>query len=215
MTDDFTLPVLIVGAGGHAKVLPDLLRVAGRPVYGLSDADPAAAELKLPGETIIGDDAAAMALPVDSVAIAVGVGATRAGDSREKLYEIFAARGFAMVTVIHPSATIANGVEISDGAQIMAGAVIQPDTVIGANVVVNTGATVDYDCRIGDHAFIAPGVTLCGGVLVGAGAHVGAGATVLEYRSVGDNATVGGGALVDADVPAGKTVCGVPARPTR
>ena len=211
MTDDFTLPVLIVGAGGHAKVLLELLRACGRPVYGLSDADPAAAEMKLPGETIIGDDAAAMALPVDSVAIAVGVGATRAGDSRKKLYEIFAARGFAMVTVIHPS----NGVEISDGAQIMAGAVIQPDTVIGANVVVNTGATVDHDCRIGDHAFIAPGVTLCGGVLVGAGAHVGAGATVLEYRSVGDNATVGGGALVDADVPAGKTVCGVPARPTR
>jgi sugar O-acyltransferase (sialic acid O-acetyltransferase NeuD family) len=212
MTDVTTLPVLIAGAGGHAKVLLETVRAGGGTVYGLCDTDPEAAQTRFPRESIVGADEAALALQVDSVVIAVGVGATRAGEARKALYEKFTERGFAMATAIHPSAVIADGVMISAGVQIMAGAVIQPDAVIGANAVVNTGATIDHDCRIGDHAFIAPGVTLCGGVSVGAGAHVGAGATILEYRSVGENATVGGGALVDRDVAAGTTVCGVPAK---
>ncbi len=212
MTAYDDLPVMVVGAGGHASVLLDALRAARRSVFGLCDIDPDAATARLPDENILGDDSVALSMPADSFLVAVGVGSTRADGARRTLCRKFMARGFRLATIVHPSAVVSPGAEIASGAQIMAGAVIQPGTVIGANAVINTGATVDHDCRIGAHAFIAPGVTLCGGVSVGEEAFIGAGATVLEYRSVGDGSAVGGGALVNRDVEAGTTVCGVPAR---
>ena len=204
-------PVVIVGAGGHAKVLLDTLRSGDHSIYGLCDAAPEKARTRLPGETILGDDNSALPLPTNTVTIVIGVGATRAGDARRTLFAQYRDAGFEMISVIHPSAVIAADVKIGAAAQIMAGAVIQPGTSIGANVVINTGATIDHDCRIGDHAFIAPGVTLCGGVTISAGAHIGAGATVLENRSVGVGAMIGGGALVNRDIEDGMTAFGVPA----
>ncbi len=212
MPSSDTLPVIVVGAGGHARVLLDTLRAGRHEVRGLCDSNPDRARTACPDETIVGDDRVVLAMPVDEVAIVIGIGGTRATERRRSLFALYRDAGFRIVSVIHPSAVIARDVVIGAGAQIMAGAVIQPAAIVGENAIVNTRASVDHDCRIGDHAFIAPGVTLCGGVVIGAGAHVGAGATVLEYRSVGAGATVGGGALVNRDVAAGRTVVGVPAR---
>lgn len=208
-------PVVIVGAGGHAKVLLEALRAQGQVIHGLCDAAPEQAGWKFPGETIIGDDRAVLDLPAGNIAIVIGVGGTRVEPRRKELFTLYRDAGFDIMSVIHPSAVVASDAVIGAGTQIMAGAVIQPAVVIGENSVINTRACVDHDCRIGDHVFVAPGVTLCGGVAIGEGAHIGAGAVVLEGRNIGARATIGGGAAVISDVAGGATVVGVPAHAIR
>jgi UDP-perosamine 4-acetyltransferase len=205
-------PVIVIGAGGHAKVVLDTLRRAGVPVYGLCDRRPDEARVKFPGETILDGDDNALAMSPRDVVVTVGVGSIRADNVRARLFQTYRRHGFSFLTLIHPSAIVADGVEIGEGAQIMAGAVIQPGTHIGMNAVINTRASIDHDCRIGDHAFVSPGAVLCGGVEIGEGAHVGAGATVIEYRRVGAGATVAAGAAVVEDVAPNALVGGVPAR---
>lgn len=205
-------PVLIVGAGGHAKVAMDALRMAGEKIFGLCDADVAAAQARFPEENIIGDDTAGLTRDKNAVRIAIGVGSTRAAETRRALFNRYEGAGFTFATVLHPSAIVADDVMLGDGAQIMAGAVIQPGARIGRNAVINTGATIDHDSIIGDHSFVGPGATISGIVEIGSACHIGAGATIIERRRIGDHATIGAGAVVIRDIAAGKTALGVPAR---
>jgi len=203
-------PVIIIGAGGHAKVVVDALRRSGREILGLVDND-----LEKVGETVLGvpviggDDAIEKYTPAD-VNLAIGLGPVR---QRQALFSTFKKRGYAFANAIHPAAVVADSARIGEGAQIMAGAVIQPDAIIGDNVIINTRASVDHDCVIGDHVHIAPGATLAGGVWIGEGSMIGVGATLLENVRIGDNCVIAGGATVIGDVPANITVAGVPAKP--
>ncbi|MGE0254604.1 MAG: acetyltransferase [Alphaproteobacteria bacterium] len=194
-------PVIVLGAGGHARVVADALLARRVPVLGY--ADPARDKgspgpLDLP---VLGGDEAVLSRPAQEVRLAIGVGSTGDAGPRRRLYERFVAAGYGIVAVLHPEAVVARGVVVGRGAQVMAGAVVQPGTTIGANVIVNTAASVDHDCRLGAHAHIAPGAVLCGDVTVGDGAHVGAGAVVRPGVAIGAGALVGMGIIVLADVP--------------
>lgn len=205
-------PVLILGAGGHAKVLVEALLADGALIAGILDADPARLGDTVLGVPVIGDDRIADDFPCDAVRLVNGIGSIGLPALRRAIFERFLARGFAFATVVHPSAVVASDVELGEGAQVMAGVVLQPGCHIGRNAIINTRASVDHDCTIGDHAHIAPGVTLSGGVTVGSGCHLGTGATVIQGVRIGDGSVVGAGAVVTKDVAAGVTVLGVPAR---
>ena len=207
------LPVIIIGAGGHAKVLAGLLIATGATVLGLTDAEPARHGEHVLGLSVLGGDDVIDAHAPENVQLVVGVGTTRPAPARRHIYETFAARGYGFARCIHPSAWVSPDAEIADGAQIMAGAIVQPGAHIGINAIVNTGASVDHDCRIGDHVHIAPGAVLGGTVHIGTGAHVGTGAVIIENRSVGADAMVCAGACVVHDVADGARVGGVPAKP--
>lgn len=206
------LPVIIIGAGGHAKVLAALLVAAGVEIVGLTDTDPARHGGNVLGCPVLGDDEIIAEHGVGEIKLAVGVGTTRSSAVRHNIYATYAGRGYQFHTCIHPTAMIAADVMIGPGAQVMAGAVIQPGTVIGANAIINTGACVDHDCHIGDHAHIAPGAVLSGGVTVGACSHVGAASVILQNIALGAEVTVGAGAVVTADVDDGACMIGIPAR---
>lgn len=203
-------PFIIVGAGGHASVVAATLRALKACIRGLTDKDPSRAGFAVLGAPILGNDAVLESLSVESVQLANGLGiqpqvhgleTPNPGTSlRRRVFETLSAAAFFFPPLVHPSAMIADAVEIGLGAQVMAGAVLQPHAVIGANAVVNSSASVDHDCRIGAHAFIAPGVVLCGGVQVGEGALIGAGAVILPGLSIGEHAVVGAGALIRRDV---------------
>lgn len=204
--------MIILGAGGHAKVLIDALRLRGVEILGLTDADPGKRGQLLLGIQVIGGDEEVMKYPVETVQLVNGVGSVCVNPRRRQLFEHFKNKGYRFASVFHPTAIIATDVVLSEGAQIMAGAVVQTGCRVGVNTVINTGCIVDHDCHIGGHAHVSPGATLSGGVRVGENTHIGTAATVIQGIQIGHNSLVAAGAVVIRDVPNGATVAGVPAK---
>jgi sugar O-acyltransferase (sialic acid O-acetyltransferase NeuD family) len=195
--------LLVIGAGGHAKVVIDAARCARIEVAGVIDEPRGRTDLL--GAPITEDPDG---IDADGFIIAVGDNA-----ARKLLFERYSESGLLPVAVVHPSAIIADGVEIGGGTLVAAGVVVNIDTRIGVNAILNTSCTVDHDCAIEDHAHVGPMTGLCGGVSVGEGALIGAGCSVIPLRAIGEWSVVGAGAAVVADVPAGEVHAGVPARP--
>ena len=202
--------LLILGAGGHGKVVADTALSDGRwdAVLFLDDAWPGKKENgRWPISGKIENLLEWRSRCKDAV-VAVG-------DNRLRL--IFQRRladaGFEIVSVIHPSAQISPFSRIGAGTVIFANAVVNVDAVIGEGVIINTAATVDHDCRLGMGVHVSPGAHLAGNVLVDACSWVGIGSVVREMISIGSDVTVAAGAVVVENVPNGATVMGVPARP--
>jgi sugar O-acyltransferase (sialic acid O-acetyltransferase NeuD family) len=205
-----SLPVIIIGGGGHAKVLVDVLKLQGTKLLGYTD--PSARSEPALGLPYLGTDDELRSYPPPGVRLVNGVGSVRPASNRRGVFESLKTKGYRFASVVHPSAVIASDVQLAEGVQVMAGAVIQPGSRIGTNSIVNTGAIVDHDCQIGAHVHVAPGVVLSGEVRLGEETHIGTGAAIIQGIAVGDRSLVGAGAVVVRDVPSDVTVRGVPAR---
>jgi sugar O-acyltransferase (sialic acid O-acetyltransferase NeuD family) len=205
---------VIIGAGGHAKVLIESIGREGKiEAHCLIDQDSRCWKTELSGVPIVGGDDKLVALRSGGItSFAVGVGRSGRADRRRALFEMAMNTGFAPATVIDPTATVSEHAEIEAGAQILARAIVNPGARIGRNAVVNTAAIVEHDCDVGEHAFVGPGAVLAGGVSIGAGCFVGAGAVLLPGVAVGEGAVIGAGAVVLRPVAAGDTAVGVPAQ---
>lgn len=171
-------PVILLGGGGHGRVVRALLEELGAEIAGV--ADPALSG-DWHGIPVLKEDALP---PPDAVELAIGVGQLPRTAIRRTLFERLSSKGYRLPVLVHPAAWIAMDVKLEDGTQIMAGVIVQPGTRIGRGAIVNTAASIDHDCEIGAHAHIAPAATLCGDVTIGEGAFVGAGAVVLPGQSV-------------------------------
>jgi len=209
--------VVGLGAGGHAKVLIEILRLNdGLELVGLLDNDPKLKDKSVMGLPVLGDDAMLPKLKANGVRrFFVGIGSVGNASRRKQIFEQALASGMDPVSSIHPSAIISPSATLGRGCMIMAGVVINAFVKVGDDVIVNTGAIVDHDCWLGDHVHIATGARLSGTVHVGHGAHVGSGAVIRNNIGIGDGAIVGVGAAVVKDVGANEVVAGVPARPLK
>lgn len=207
--------ILILGAGGHAQVVADIImraRDANGQVcpIGYLDDNPDLHGQTLLGLPILGRIADLPQVTHDAVIIAIGDNHTR-----RSLFDQLQPQGERFAIARHPAAVIAPDVRIGSGAMICAGVVVNPGSVIGANVILNTGCTVDHHNSIGDHAQIAPGAHLGGNVQIGEGTLIGIGATVMSQRRVGAWSIVGAASLVHMDSPDHVVVVGVPGRVIR
>lgn len=205
-------PVIIIGAGGHARVLIDTLRLLSIELLGITDMVPRQSGDAILGVPVIGNDDIVSAYAASAIRLVNGIGSVSVGHHRSEMFERFKNCGYTFADVIHPSATIASDVVLSEGVQIMAGTVLQTGCRIGRNCIINSGAIIEHDCQIGDHVHVAPGAVLSGGVEIGQNAHIGTGATVIQLMRVGLNSLVGAGAVVIRDVPEGAKVAGNPAK---
>jgi UDP-perosamine 4-acetyltransferase len=202
------MSIIVLCAGGHARVVIEALRSRGITVAALTDADERRVGVMVGGVKIIGSDQRAMEMPAAGTELVIGLGnrATRNNPGlagRRALFDRFTALGYRFPVVTHAASVVASDAALADGAQVLAGAIVQPAASVGRNAIVNTGAIVEHDCRVGDHVHIAPGAILCGGVSIGSETHIGAGAVVLNGVTVGNGVVVAAGAVVAANVADG------------
>lgn len=203
--------VWIIGNGGHARVVNDVLKfqkkflVAGF-ISDDPDSPPIESDLRHIGPINLDT---VRQYGVQRAVIAIGDNNIRVLIAR-KLNDVV-----EWVTAIHPSAIASPTARVGRGVLLSAGSIVQPGVRLGDHVILNTGASVDHDSVIGDYAHIAPGVHLAGNVMVGQETLVGIGACVIPGIKIGRGAVIGAGSSVIRDVPDGSRVAGVPAKAIR
>ncbi len=203
--------LLVLGAGGHGKVVADVGLSMGLRLIGFVDDDPARDGSEIWGLKVLGwDRLVAERERFGDVLVALGIGSNEA---RERAHKRLRLAGFEVATLIHPSAVVARSARLGEGTVVVANATVNPDAVVGQGVIVNTGAVVEHDCRVDDYAHLSPKAALGGAVTVGRRSHLGLGAVALPGVRIGADVRAGAGAAIHRDVPDGRTVVGVPARP--
>lgn len=206
---------IILGGGGHAKVLVDAMRLQDRYVpVGLLDKDSSRAGSDVLGIEVIGQDDLLPSIAGAGTAthFIVGVGSLGDSSSRQRLFQAGLDAGLKPATVIHPSAVVSPSADIGPGSMVFAGAVINPGSKVGENVIINTRCVIEHDCSIGNHVHAAPGSIVCGHVSIGEGVHIGAGAVIREGLTIGNRVLAAAGAVVVSSLPDDVTAKGVPAR---
>lgn len=208
MRDRIDDKIIVLGAGGHAKVCIELLRAMGQEVaFCVGNADSVAACVGVP---VLRGDGHLTSLRADGYRrIFVAIGSNRL---RLKLAETAAALGYELVNAISAQAVISPSARLGAGVAVMAGAVINAEATVGDLAIINTGASIDHDCQIGVGAHIAPQCALAGNVHVGDGSFLGIGCKVVPDVRIGAQAILGAGAVVICDIENGATAVGVPAR---
>lgn len=196
--------VIVVGAGGHGKVVVATLQAAGQRVVEVWDDDPQRWRPLL--GTPVRGPIAQRAEECEGRPAILGVGDNR---TRQHLANRLC---LEWIPVVHPAACVDPSVSLGVGTVVFAGAVIQPDTTLGEHGIVNTGATVDHDGRVGDFVHLGPGAHLAGDVQVEEGALLGVGVAVIPGLVIGAWSRVGAGAVVTGNIASEDTVVGVPAR---
>ncbi len=204
--------ILIIGAGGHGRVVADTFLGAqrnhpGLEICGFLDDNPDLQRKRFRGVTVLGPLSLLEETDHDRVFVAIGDNRVRA-----KIFERLTESGDKMATAVHPSAVVSEDAEIGPGTLIGPNVSVNTGSRIGRNVILNTACGVDHDCRIGDHSHLGPGVHLGGHVRIGEGALLGVGSVVIPGCSIGAWSVIGAGSAVIDDIPGGVTAVGVPAR---
>lgn len=193
--------ILLLGAGGHAKVVIDCIVDSGKEVTALFDDDLELVSLN--GYSVDGpyDETYLSETPL---IITVGNNHMR----KNLTHNIKHPFGIA----IHPSASVSRYARIGNGTVVIHGSVVQSGARIGKHCIINTNASVDHDCHIGDFVHISPRVAICADVHIGQGCHVGAGATILPGVKIGNWCVIGAGAVINKSMPDHSLVVGIPGK---
>lgn len=206
------VPLLIIGAGGHAAVVADALLAYDERVLGFTDAAVGRKGAQICGLPVLGDDGVLDEYSSRDLKLVNGIGGVRGGTLRQRVQERLEARGWQFVTVRHPGSIVSAHSHVGSGAQLLAACVVQAGARIGKGAIVNTAAVIEHDCVLGDYVHAAPRATICGDVVVGSRSHIGAGAVICQGLRLGDDTVVGAGAVVVKDFAGGGLLVGVPAR---
>jgi sugar O-acyltransferase (sialic acid O-acetyltransferase NeuD family) len=201
--------LLIIGAGGHGKVVAEAAELTQRwdQIAFLDDRYPKIFSVQ---HWPVLERIHKVFNYVHSFCDAI----VAIGDNQKRLSYLkeLVRLGFRVPSIVHPTACVSNYSKISSGTVIFARAVVNIGTTIGHGVIVNTGAIVDHDCEIGAAAHISPGCSLAGGVQVGDHTWLGIGASVIQGVGIGANVIVGAGASIIRDIPDNVIVAGVPGK---
>ncbi|MFJ8064181.1 acetyltransferase [Psychrobacillus sp. NPDC096426] len=202
-------PIIIIGNGGHASVLTEILLLQHRDILGFTALKE---EINSYGLKYLGPDDIVGKYSPEEVELVLGLGTVRISNVRHNIFEEMKSQGYTFSTCIHPKSIISLTAILAEGTQIMAGAIIQPHAQIGENTIINTGVIIEHDCLIGAHVHIAPGTTLSGGVIIGSDSHVGTGSSIIQGIEIGKNTLIGAGSVVVSNIGTSKKAFGVPAK---
>ena len=192
-------PVILIGSGGHAGVLAEILQIKTERILGIVDPNRRVGE-KYFGLKIIGNDSIIESHAPEDIVLVNGIGSLPGVDTRWQISNKFRSLKYNFLSLVHPNASLSSNVKIGEGAQIMNGSVIQHGVVLGKDCILNTGVIVDHNCSIGNFSHIAPGCVLSGGVTIGEGTHIGTGSKIIQNISVGNNVIVAAGSIIHKNI---------------
>lgn len=207
--------VLMLGSGGHGRVVADIIRCCGMQLAGIIDdvATPSSERL---GSRVLGGCEQLPQIMQDTgccrLVLAIGHNGRRLALARR--IEALCPQ-VIWQTLVHPSAVVAADAVLGGGSMVVARAVINPGASLGRHCIINTSAVVDHDCRLGDGSSLGPGAVLGGNVQLGEGAIVAIGATVINALRLGEHSLLGAGGTAVRDLPDFALALGVPARVVR
>jgi sugar O-acyltransferase (sialic acid O-acetyltransferase NeuD family) len=202
------LPIVIIGGGGHASVLADILLSQGCKIAAYISPEPALNQKIFAGISHLLEDDEINTYHQDSVLLVNGIGHLPKQKLRHSLYKKFTALGYRFVGVRSEKATISEYAEVSESAQILHCAIVQAGVKIGENTIINTGSIIEHDTELGNAVHVAPNATICGGSYIDDGSFVGASATVIQGVKIGKNSTVGAGTTVLKSFQANSLITG-------
>jgi len=197
-------PIIIIGTGGHSKVVLDVLLKKGLKVLGFVSLDKKAGSFFCDYK-ILGGDKVIDSYKPSEISLVNAVGVIARDKRRWDISKKFRAKGFSVLSIIDPSAIIALDATLDEGVHVMAGAIIQPGAAIGLDTIINSGAIIEHDCIIEESCHIAPGVTLSGNVRIGKESFIGVGSSIIHNISIGNNCTIAAGSVVFKDINNGDT----------
>lgn len=189
-------PLVIIGGGGHASVLLDILVKQRREIAAIVSPAPTAPGSGLSNVRRLKRDQDIERFAPDDVRLVCGVGMLPDSRFRTNLVCRFLDMGYEFETIVSQDAVVSEHVCFGDGVQVMPGCVIQPGVQVGSHTIINTGAILEHDCHIGSYNHIAPGAVLCGAVTTQTNVFIGARATVTQSITVGEASIIGAGAVL-------------------
>ncbi|UFT98885.1 acetyltransferase [Radiobacillus kanasensis] len=199
---------ILIGAGGHSKVVVDILIAQNKSIIGFVDDNAEDSFLNYPILGKIEDmDRINKAHPSAKYLITIGN-----NELREKILKNLYPFNISFGEAIHPSAQLGSNVQVGVGTVIMPSVVVNHSSKIGNHAILNTGSTVDHDCDIGDYVHISPGVHLAGNVKIRMGTHIGIGSNVIQGIVIGERTVVGGGSVVIRNIDDHVVAVGVPVK---
>jgi sugar O-acyltransferase (sialic acid O-acetyltransferase NeuD family) len=198
--------VMIIGAGGHARVVADIVHCSGNEVIGFLDDQSAD---HFPGMSILGNISEVMKFQKPGISFVIGIGMN---DLRKRIASLLSDAHLKFYTAIHPSAVISKDAIIGIGTVIMANAVVNTGTLVGRHCIINTSATVDHDNTLGDYVHLSPGTHTSGTVSIGDSTWIGVGAVVNNNISICEDCIVGAGSVVVRNILEPGIYIGTPAR---
>ena len=197
--------LVIIGASGHGKVIADIAEKNGYKDIVFLDDNPEAKQCGKYG--VVGNSSQAENYRDADFFVALGN-----SKIRRKIQAELTEKQMSVVSLIHPSAVIADSVKVGEGTVVAAGAVINPYAEIGKGCIINTCASVDHDCNIGDFVHISVGSHVAGTVVIKENTWIGAGAVVSNNIEITADCMIGAGAVVVENIKEQGTYIGVPAR---
>ena len=207
--------LVMLGSGGHARVLQQTLSDVGFELHGYvapRDIDSRLAPNENGEVEWLGYDANLLEFDREEFLLINGIGSAGSLHVRKAVFEKFTEAGFNFLQIVADTAIVSDSANLLEGVQVLTGAIVGVDAFIDEDTIVNTGAIVEHDAVIGRSCHISVGAKLAGEVAIGQGSHIGIGATIIQGVQIGENCIIGAGAVVIRDVPDNHMAVGVPAQ---
>jgi sugar O-acyltransferase (sialic acid O-acetyltransferase NeuD family) len=198
-------PLILIGGGGHASVLADILIGQGREILAVISPDDISSRAVFSGIPHFGQDEEVARFPPESVLLVNGIGMMPRSTFRKRINQKFLALGYSFETVIASDAKVSDFAKINSGVQILSGARVQTGSVVAEHTIINSGALIEHDCQIGAYNHIAPNATLCGEVRTAEDVYIGANSTLIQGVVLESQSIVGAGAILTKQLQKGCT----------
>lgn len=189
-------PLLLIGCGGHARSLIDLIESTGKwHIHGLVGW-PDQLGTNVLGYSVIGSDGDLPMLRESCPQAVLAIGQLPDPASRQRLAAQLESLGFRFPALISAHAVVSGHAQLGPGTTVGHGVIINAGAMVGSHCIINSGSLIEHDVQIGDHCHISTGALVNGGVRVGSGSFIGSGAVIREGLEFPDRTVIGAGKRV-------------------